>query len=78
MLVVTALWVVAASFTAGCESDGGRVRQGIHDPIERHQRSFWSWPFRDRREPKPAPPKAPDENDFAPQIPPLEGVPPDL
>lgn len=60
---LTASLILSTCFLTGCESDvaadGGRMRMGIHDPIERHKNRRWKWPFQrdDRfRASKPRPP----------------------
>lgn len=45
--------ILTACLLTGCESDGGRMRQGIQDPINVHEKHSWKiWPFRDSRDPK--------------------------
>ena len=74
-LIYSASLLLAASFLAGCETEeSGRMRQGIQDPIERHPRSVWHWPFfHGSHESKPTPVRAPEDG-YVPDA--VEGVPP--
>ncbi len=60
--------VVAAGLFAGCETEGGNARQGIHDPIVRHSRRSWKvWPFRKSEEYRPKREPAPNDTGALPE-----------
>lgn len=72
-LFSSSLLLTVSLFTA-CESDGGRMQLGIQDPIERHPKKSWTWPFGGSRKSAPAPRRAPNEDAFQPAYQPLEGT----
>lgn len=69
----TASLLLTVCLLQGCGTDDGRVRQGIHDPIQRHQqRGFRMWPFHDNHEPKAPKPPPPVSEPSYPEYQPLE------
>ena len=60
----------------GCETEGGRPRQGIHDPIERHSQKSWHWPFGSPRDSHLAPHRATDDPGGSPEDQPRDGTEP--
>jgi hypothetical protein len=75
ILMAGACVIAAALFTA-CETDEGRVRQGIHDPIERHKKHSWTWPFKKSRDSAPRPPRPTSGESDLPQYQPMDTVEP--
>ena len=60
--------IAAGLWCAGCETEGGSARQGIHDPVERHSRRSWKmWPFRSSAEYRPKREPAPKDTGALPE-----------
>ena len=72
-LLFSASLLLSACLFQGCETDdGGRMRMGIQDPIERHKKRSWKWPFQREEKVRPAKYRPPTENSTLPEYQPME------